>query len=61
MITEMNEWSYTSSPYVPAGFGQKKFLFFDIYGRDLIHSGTAINASESRLTSKEYYRHFSPV
>jgi len=61
MINEMNEWSYTSSPYVPVGFGQTKFVFFNIYGRDLIHSGTVIKASESRLTSKEYCRHFSPV
>jgi hypothetical protein len=53
MIIEMNEWSYTSSPYVPSGFGQTTFLFFNIYERDLIHSGRVINTSESRLTLKE--------
>jgi hypothetical protein len=61
MMIEMNEWSYTSSPYVPAGFGQTKFLFFNIYERDLIHSGRGTNAPESRLTLKECYRYFSPV
>jgi hypothetical protein len=59
MVIEINEWSYTSSPYVPSDFGQTKFLFLNIYERVLIHSGRVINASESRLTLKECYRYFS--
>lgn len=61
MIIEMNEWSCTSSPYVPSGFGQTKFWYFNVYERDLIHFGRVINASESRLTLKECYRYFSHV
>jgi hypothetical protein len=61
MAIEMNEWSYTSSPYVHSEFGQTKFLFFNIYERDLIYSVRVISVSESRLTPKECYRYFIPV
>ena len=41
-------------PMCLQGMDRKK-LFFNIYEMDLIHSGRVIDASESRLTPKEWY------